>query len=179
MTLTSEKHRAELERFSELLSKQAYQTQVTPAAGEVTYDALLVRIESFEKENRVWILELSFLPGLEDDLDEVSILQCYVALSEHPAEENLTGLASLMIKLNAKLPIGSFGLLDKPRVVFFKHNALLPNDDPAASDRIVHELVPLTSYLLRSFSDPLVKIATGAITAEAALAAMPFGDVIG
>jgi hypothetical protein len=179
MSLTSEKHRGELERFSLLLSKEAYQTRLAPAAGEVTYDTLLISIESFEKENRVWLLELSFLPGLEDELDEVSILQCYVALSEHTSEENRAGLERLMTRLNAKLPIGSFGLLDKPRVVFFKHNALLPNDDPTASDKIVHELVPFTSYLLSTFSDPLIKIATGAITAEAALAAMPFRDVIG
>jgi hypothetical protein len=179
MSLTSEKHRTELERFNDLLSQEAYQTQLVPAAGDVPYDTLRVRIESFEKENRVWILELSFLPALEDDLDNVSILQCYVALSEHTAEENRAGLEGLMIRLNAKLPIGSFGLLNEPRVVFFKHNALLPNDDPAASDQIVHELVPMTSYLLSTFSDPLIKIANGTTTAAAALAAMPFGDVIG
>ena len=59
MSLTSKKHRAELQRFRELLSKKAYQTQLAPASGDVPYDTLLVRIESFEKENRVWTLELS------------------------------------------------------------------------------------------------------------------------
>jgi len=178
MSLTSEKHRAELERFRESLSQEAYQTQLASAAGDVPYDTLLVKIESFEKENRVWTLELSYLPGLEDELNDVSILQCYVALSDQTSEENRAGLERLILKINAKLAIGSFGLLENPRLLFFKHNAMLPNDDPAASDRIVHELVPMTSYLIGTFSDPLIKIATGEKTAEAAMADMPFREVI-
>jgi hypothetical protein len=172
MSLTSEKHRAELDRFSELLSHEAYQTQLAPAAGDVPYDTLLVRIESFEKENRLWTLELSYLPGLEDELDDVSILQCYVTLSNQTSEDNRAGLERLIVKLNAKLPIGGFGLLDNPSVLFFRHNALLPNDNPAASYRIVHELVPMTSYLLGTFSEPLIKITSGEKTAEAAMADM-------
>jgi hypothetical protein len=177
MSSTSEEHRAELERFSELLSEDAYQTELA-AAAKLPYDALVVRIETFAEPNRVWSMELSFLPGLEDELKDVSILQCYVALANYTAGANSASLERLIIEVNAKLPIGAFGLLNQPRVIFFKHNALLPNDDPAASDRIVHELVPLTSYLLSTFSDPLIKIATGVTTAEAALAVMPFGNVI-
>ena len=179
MSLTSEKHRAELERFNGLLTKEAYQTQFVPAAGDVPYDTLLVRIESIEKENRLWTTELSYLPGLEDDLEDVSILQCYVSLSDQTSADNRAGLECLILKINAKLPIGSFGLLDNPSVLFFKHNAMLPNDNPAASYQIVHELVLMTSYLISTFSDPLIKIATGEKTVEAAMGDMPFRDAIG
>jgi len=159
MSLTSEKHRGELERFGELLAQEAYEVQLLPAAGKVPYDTLLVRIQRREIENRVFMLELSYLPGLEDDLDDVSILQCYVSLSEHTSEDNRAGLERLIVKLNAKLPIGGFGLLDNPRVLFFKHNAMLPNDNHVASLQIVHELVAMTSYLIGVFSEPLIKIA--------------------
>lgn len=168
MSLTSEKHRAELEQFGELLTQEAYQVQLVPAAGAVPYDTLLVKLVLFENENRVWQLELSFLPGLEDDLDDVSILQCYVTLSEHTAEENRAGLERLIVKLNAKLPIGGFGLLDNPKVLFFKHNALLPNDNQVASFPIVHEVIPMTGFLIETFSEPLIKMATGEATAEEA-----------
>ena len=154
-SLTSEKHRSELEQFGELLVREAYEVQLVPAAGAVPYDTLLVKLESFEKENRVWWLELSFLAGLENELDDVSILQCYVALSEHTSEENRSSLERLIVKLNANLPIGGFGLLDNPRVLFFKHNAMLPNDNQVASSQIVHELVAMTSYLLGVFSHRL------------------------
>ena len=159
MSLTSEKHRVELERFGELLSKEAYQVQLVPAAGDVPYDTLLVKLVLFEKENRVWQLNLSYLPELEDDLDDVSILQCYVALSEQIAEENRTALERLIVKVNAKLPIVGFGLLDDPRVLFFKHNAMLPNDNPVASFQIVHELVAMITYLLGLFSEQLMQTA--------------------
>jgi|ERR1043165_2850359 hypothetical protein len=178
MSITSEKHRVELERFGELLSQEAYQVQLVPAAGGIQYDTLLVKLESFEKENRVWQLNLSFLPGFEDDLDDVSILQCYVALSEYIGEENRAGLERLIVKVNAKLPIVGFGLLEHPSVLFFKHNAMLPNDDRVASFRIVKELVAMTTYLISTFSGPLIKMATGEKTAEEAMADMPFRDVI-
>jgi len=151
MSLTSEKHRVELEQFAELLSQAAYEVQLVPAAGNVPYDTLMVKLELFEKEPRVWWLELSFLPGLEDELDDVSILQCFVALSEQTADEKL------IVKVNANLPIGSFGLLDDPGILFFKHNALLPNDNQVASFQIVHELVAMTGYLIEVFSEQLIQ----------------------
>ena len=172
MSLTSEKHRIELERFGELLSQEAYQVQLVPAAGDVPYDTLLVKLE-------LWWLELSYVPGLEEELDDVSILQCYVALSEHTAEENRVGLERLIVKLSAKLPIGSFGLLDNPRVLFFKHNSMLPNDNHVASFQIVHELVAMTGYLIGTFSAPLIAIATGDKTLAEAMSDLPFRDVIG
>ena len=178
VSLTSEKHRAKLERFSELLLQEAYQTELVPAGGDVPYDTLLVRIESFEKENRVWTLELSYLAGLEDELDEVGILQCYVTLSDHISEEHRAALERLLVKLNATLPIGSFGVLENPRVVFFKHNAMLPNDSPTVSYQIVREIVPMTSYLISRFSGALLKIASGEAIVEEALP-IPVADVMG
>lgn len=178
MSLTSEKHRGELERFVELLEREAYQVQLVPAAGNVPYDTLLVKLHLFEIQNRVWWLELSYLPGLEDDLDAVSILQCFLSLSEHTSEDNRSGLERLIGKVNAKLPIGGFGLLDNPRVLFFKHNAMLPNDNHDASLQIVHELVAMIGYLIGVFSEALIKTATGEKTAEEALSEMPFRDVI-
>jgi len=156
MSLTSEKHRLELEQFAELLSREAYELQLVPAAGEVPYDTLMVKVDLF------W-LELSFLPGLEDELDDVSILQCFVALSEQTPDEKL------IIKINANLPIGSFGLLENPKVLFFKHNSMIPNNNPVAGSQIVHELVAMTGFLIGVFSEPLIKLATGEITAEEAI----------
>jgi hypothetical protein len=161
MLHTSEKHRAELQRFADLLSKEAYQTELLAATDRVPYDTLLVRIESFEEENRVWRLEISFLPGLEEEMEEVSILQCFVALSDQLSQEHRSSLNDLIVQHNAKLPIGCFGLLDNPAMLFFKHNALLPNDNAAVSDKLVHELVPLMTYLISTFSEPLIRLTSG------------------
>lgn len=174
MSLTSPDHRAELQRFSDLLSKEAYQTELLPAAGGVPYDTLIVRTESFEEANRVWRLELSFLPGLEDELEGVSILQCFVPLADQLLDERQSALNHLIVMLNAKLPIGSFGVIDNPRTLFFKHNAMLADDRPSASCRVVHELVPMTTYLITAFSGPLILVATGQKTLQEALASLPF-----
>jgi hypothetical protein len=179
MSLTSKEHRAELERFNELLSKEAYQTQLLKADGGLAYDALLVRIETFEEVNRVWSLEISFLPGLEDELESVSLLQCYVALSDQITEEFTPSLARLIVMLNANLPIGGFGLLDNPRVLFFKHNAMLPDDNLEAGCLILHELVPLITYLITGFSGSLLGVATGRQSVEEAKASLASSTRVG
>jgi hypothetical protein len=158
MLSTSESHKAELARFREMLLKEAYQTQLLTAADGVPYDTLLVRVESFAEENRAWNLEMSFLPGLEKELEGVSILQCFVALSGQLSEAHQPALNDLIVQRNARLPIGGFGLLDHPGMLFFKHNAMLPNDNAAVSDRIVHELVAMTTYLISIFSEPLIRL---------------------
>ena len=178
MSLTSPKHRAALEHFSESLTAAAYRTELRPAGGGMPYDTLLVRIESFEEANRVWLLELSFLPGLEDDLERVSLLQAFVSLSEQIAEGHSAELNRLLVKLNARLPLGGFGLLDDRGQLFYKHNALLPDDPPEAGYQIVRELVPMTTYLITLFSEPLIGVASGQQTAEGALADMPFSKAL-
>jgi hypothetical protein len=160
MSFTSEAHRAELERFSDLLSEDAYLTELAAATEDLPYETLVVRIETFEEPSRVWNMELSFLPGLEDELKDVSILQCYVALANYTSGANSASLERLIIEVNAKLPIGAFALLNQPGVLFFKHNALLPNDHPTTSDQIVRELVPLTSYLVTTLFGPLIEMMT-------------------
>ncbi len=179
MLSTSESHKAELERFRDLLSKEGYQTQLLAAPDGVPYDTLLVRIESSEEENRIWSLEISFLPGLENDLDDVSILQCFVALSNQLFEDHRPSLNHLLVTINGKLPIGGFGVADNPKMLFFKHNAMLPNDNDAASYKIFRELIPMTTYLITTFSEALIQVATGHRTIEKAIADMPFSDVFG
>ena len=55
---------------------------------------------------------------------------------------------------------------------------MLPDDSPDAGDQIVSELVPMTTYLIALFSEPLIRVASGQKTVEEALADMPFADVI-
>lgn len=178
MSLTNPQHRAALEHLSESLTRQSYRTELRPAGDALSYDTLLVRLESFEEANRVWLLELSFLPGLEGDLERVSILQSFVSLADQIAEAHGAALNRLLVKLNAKLPLGGFGLLDNPGRLFYKHNALLPDDYPDAGDQIVQELVPMTTYLITLFSEPLIRVASGQKSAEDALSDMPFAEVI-
>ena len=179
MLSTSESHKAELDRFRDLLSKEGYQTQLLAAQDGAPYDTLLVRIESFEEENRLWSLEISFLPGLENELDDVSILQCFVALSNQLSEDHRPSLNHLIVTINGKLPIGGFGVVDNPKMFFFKHNAMLPNDNDAVSYKILRELIPMTTYLITTFSEPLTKVATGQKTVEEAMADTPFANVFG
>ena len=179
MSLTSAEHNAELQRIGDLLAKEAYQIEMVPASDLVPYDRLLLRLESFEEKNRVWRLELSYLPALEKELDNVSILQCFVALLDGSADEHRHSLSQLIVKVNVKLPIGCFGFLDNPGTLFFKHNAMLPNDNNPGNYQVIRELVPMTAYLITTFSESLIQVATGQRTIEEAMADMPFSNVFG
>jgi len=68
-----------LEAFERLLRAQGFPTSLVLAGAQVPYDVLLAGLSDAD-ETRQWQLELSFLPGMEEDLEGLSLLQCFVLL---------------------------------------------------------------------------------------------------
>jgi hypothetical protein len=174
MSLTSPAHRAQLELFASRLGDEAFATRLVPAAGAIPYDTLLVGITGDEEGGPGWQLELSFLPNLEDQLEGVSLLQCFVAL---PAEVRARGeLLRFAVRLNAKLPLVGFGALDEPPVACFRHTLMLPEDAEIAAAMVV-QAAWMISYLLTLFGRPVARVAAGEATIEEALRGHPFAHL--
>jgi hypothetical protein len=159
---TSPNHRNILLQIDHHLTQVGVATHLLPEGDDVPYDTLLVGIDG-EDEAQAWRLELSFLPGLEEDLEEVSILQCFVPVILVAEPAVLPVLRELLITINPQLPLGSFGLLQNPDAVYWKHNALLHNAQTAANAVVVAEIVTLTGYLLSLFAAALTGVAQGEI----------------
>jgi hypothetical protein len=174
MSLTSPAHRAQLELFARRLGEEAFETRLVPAGGAIPYDTLLVGITGDEESAPGWQLELSFLPNLEDQLEGVSLLQCFVALSA-----NLRARAELLrfaARLNTRLPLVGFGALDEPSLACFRHTLMLPEDAETAAALVV-QAAWMISYLLTLFGQPVALVAGGEATIEEALRGHPFAHL--
>jgi hypothetical protein len=169
MSLTSPDHRNALRNLRNHLEEEGIPVINLLLGGqEIPYDTLLVGIEAVD-ETKFWQLELAYLAGLEEDLGEFSLLQLFVPVVDQLGPEAQFALQELIIKVNPKLPLGSFGLLEELGIIYFKHNALLHNDQPAINNHIVQELITLTDYLLNLFDKALTQVARAESTVEAAL----------
>jgi hypothetical protein len=168
-------HRERLRAFETLLAARGFPTGFAAQGEQVPYDVLLVGVSDAD-ETRQWQLELSFIPGMEENLDGAALLQCFAPLAGEvpPAAED--GLLRLIARLNAKLPIIGFGWLNAERMACFRHVAVLPRDDEAASE-LVEQAVWLTAYLLSVFAAAVEDVASGARSFDEALRGNVFRDV--
>ena len=167
--------RSRLEAFDRLLRTQAFPTRLMPGGAEVPYDVLLVGL-SDAPDGAEWQLELSFVPGMEEDLEGASLLQCFVAIPAEVPPEAEDALRRLVTRLNGRLPLVGFGWLDAERMACFRHTALLPADDTSATE-VVLQTVWMIGYLMSVFGAGVQAVAEGRIGFEDAIRGSAFRHV--
>lgn len=167
--------RSRLEAFERLLRANGFPTRLMPGGEEVPYDVLLAGLSDAAGRTE-WQLELSFVPGMEAELEGASLLQCFVHLPAKvpPAAED--ELRRLVVRLNGRLPLVGFGWLDAERMACFRHTALLPGDD-AAADEVVLQTAWMIGYLLSVFGAGVQAVAEGRLGFEEAIRDSAFRDV--
>jgi hypothetical protein len=171
----SPRDRARLQAFERLLRAQGFPTNVVLESPDVPYDVLLVGLGDAE-ETRHWQLELSIVPGMEEDQEGAALLQCFAPLPAEVPPGAEDELRRLIVRLNTRIPVVGFGYLDAERVPCFRHVAMLPRDDGAAGEVVV-QLAWMTGYLLGVFAPTIEAVASGAQTFEEALADNVFSEV--
>jgi putative sensory transduction regulator len=153
-------------RFARDLEIESFPSRLVEATEEIPYDTLLVAIAGEEGEDPRpgWRLELSFLPGMEEQLAGASLLQCFVHL---PAEVAAPSeLLRLLARLNARLPLVGFAYDEEQRMLCFRHLLLLPADDDVAAALVV-QATWMTSYLLSLLGAAVTRVARGEMPAGA------------
>jgi len=163
MALTTSAERARLLRFARDLDEESFPSRLGEATAEIPYDTLLVALAGEEGEPG-WRLELSFLPGMEEQLAGAALLQCFVHL---PAEVTAEGeLLRLLSRLNARLPLVGFAYVEEQRLLCLRHLLLLPADDAPAAALVV-QATWMTSYLLSLLGAAVERVARGEMPAGA------------
>lgn len=178
MKIVRDNSQAALKQLYTYLKEQGSDIAYEPATDPRPYDMLALKIYG-EAEGKpiYWPAEVSFLPGLEEDLKETSILQCFVPLVPNlPAELN-EALAGMVTRINTKLPLVGFGLLETHSLLYFKHNIMLPNDEPALNGKVVLHSLEMIAYLLFNFFEAFVEVVTGKKTVQQAMETMPMSHV--
>jgi hypothetical protein len=165
---------ARLEGFAAAVGEEGFETGLIAAGPDAAFDTLVVAVG--EEETGLYRLELSFVPGMEQELEGVSILQCFVAVASEVPAEHAAELARLTTILNARLPLVAFGHLERERMAIFRHLLLLPPDD-AAGRGLVVQAVWLVSYLLAQLGAGVARVAAGQASADEVLRASRFAAV--
>jgi hypothetical protein len=163
MSLTTAADRARLARFARDLGEEDFPSRLVEATEEVPYDTLLVAVAGEDGEPG-WRLELSFLPGMEEQLDGASLLQCFVQVPAAVAAEG--ELLRLLARLNTRLPLVGFAYLEEQRMVCFRHLLMLPADDETSAALVV-QTTWMISYLLTLFANPVACVAQGEMLGSA------------
>ncbi|MES2328705.1 MAG: hypothetical protein V4539_03815 [Bacteroidota bacterium] len=178
MKIVKDNSKEQLQELYDLLKQNTWDVTYEPISAERPYDTLIVKIYAeVGGKNIYWPAELSFLPGLEEDIKDAMIMQCFVPMVvEIPASLN-DALAVMINRINTKLPLVGFGLLESHSLIYFKHNLLLPNGEQKITGQIMQQTLSMISYLLYNFFEAFVDVATSKKTVQEAMKTMPFSRV--
>ena len=168
-----------LEQVEKLFSEPGIPTLMVPATEDAPFASLVARFDALGESEEVVDLQLSFLPlPPETEAENAHILQSFVELSSDVDRERLPELMWLTSTLNSMLPIGTFGILEKRGVLFFKHNALIDgNLDLHANVKLVDRQTGLFLYVLSLYIDTVLQVARGEADAHDALESTPFAQI--
>ncbi|HEX3548930.1 MAG TPA: hypothetical protein VHT53_01040 [Candidatus Elarobacter sp.] len=162
-----------LASFSAPLENEGFETALLAAGPDVPIETLMVAVG--EPHGATWRLELAYFPGMEQELDDCAVMQCFAPVVDDVAPARFEELRRLTSALTGRMPFGTFIVLERERVAAFRHTLLLPPQREAAVT-LVTQATWLISYLLSTFGAAVVQTAGGS-TADDALDATPFAQV--
>jgi len=90
-------------------------------------------------------LELLILP----DEDGVCFLQYFISLPYTVDKNQINELSRLILKINAKLPLIGFGLLEEMQLIFFR--CIVPCPDQPLEDDVYVHTAHMILYILDNF----------------------------
>ncbi len=168
-------HSKQLEAFSEALMKEGFSVNIIEKSEERPYETVLVFLTQENHPAGGLQLELSFIPNMEEQLAGLSLLQCFVDVS-NTSIDNLE-LEKAVTTVNQSIPLVGFGILAKPTMLCFRHTLMLL---PKMEDNIplVIQTTWLISYLLEVFEDNLTQIAEEKTTIAEAFDGHPFAHLL-
>lgn len=169
-------HAENLKGLQEYLLSRGWNAFIAPADPVQNYDRISVHI--YNRDQTVfWPAELLFLPGLEKDMPEHTIMQLYIPMVVNVPAAMEIGLAEMVTRINTKLALGGFGLLNDYHVLFYKHNTLLADVSIGQQFDLVHQTLLMASYLLVNFQDAFANVVSGKMSIPQAMDAMPFANL--
>ncbi|MEM6254113.1 MAG: hypothetical protein AAF821_14440 [Cyanobacteria bacterium P01_D01_bin.156] len=144
----------DLQAIQTLIEADDFTTSFEPATPDIPLDRLFVLLN----EEKQLLTELLFIP-LEAEVENVHLLQFYVNVPIELGSSIPTDLQQLILNLNAKMPIGSFGINGEDNLVYFRYVLVMPqNQTPEDNNTIVQSLW-LVFYLVESFLQQIQAVA--------------------
>lgn len=139
--------------------RDEFPAELVPPAGAIDRDQLFVQLPE-DEEGRARRLELIFLP----DRDGVFFLQYFVPLPYEIRPDRFGDLARLMARINARLPLIGFCLLEELPLACFR--CVAPCPDRPLDGEIVVNTAYVALYIVDRFGSIVESLGNGSATLE-------------
>ena len=166
-----------LDEFSKALNGEGFQTRMLEKTAERPYDVLLAFVPQDEHPAGGVQLELSFIPGMDQQLAGLSLMQFFTGLANDLSPNTLSELQKAIISVNRFCPLVGFGILSQPAMLYFRHVLMLPKTVEDSVPLVV-QTTWLISYLVDVFGNNLTQVADGRASLAEAFREHPFGHLL-
>lgn len=148
----------QLQEIQQLLRVERFTTSFKPADENIPLEQLFVALNGDRGE---YVLELVYVPHLENQLENVKLLQFYV---HFPCEIKLSAtqdIKNLVLHLNVNTPLMGWGFQEDLELLYFRHVLVIPELSGPDTQAVIVQTVWLIFYLLETFYPNIASIATG------------------
>lgn len=160
-----EENKSKLEQLQTLLNEADLKSNIIKVGPNAPIETLLIALSALEaNDDRDWQLEISFVPGYAEKLENTELLQFFVCLTDRVAPTAKATLEKLLTAYNTQIPLGMFGFFKAQNLLYYRHVTLINKDDDL--EDTLPELIWMISHVLTQYSNAALAGATGTYSAE-------------
>lgn len=157
--------KSKLELLETLLHEADLKTNIVKQGPNAPIETLLIALSSLEeKDDRDWQLEISFVPGYNEKLENTDLIQFFVCLTDRVSPTAHATLEKVLTAYNTQIPLGTFGFFKAQNLLYYRHVTLIHKDDDL--EDTLPEIIWMISHVLTQYSNAALAGATGTYSAE-------------
>ncbi len=150
----------DLARIKAILEADNFEVYLRPASDTMPLDQLAVALTG-EGDDDTYILQVLFLPGLDDQISSADLLHYYAQLPVSIDAGATAEVLALLNRLARTVPLGCFGYDPSDGGIFYRYVQLIPKSPRKIDDRITLEAVWLIHFILDRFAPIVATVASG------------------
>ncbi|KRF43936.1 YbjN domain-containing protein [Paenibacillus sp. Soil787] len=157
------RHLAQLGFLKEILDETGLATNLLEKSEAIPLHVLMAGFQE-DKKGRERFLHFSFLPLNDDDIVAIQLLQIYSTLPFHLQEGSRDAVASVLLEINTRLPIGHFGI-NEQNELHYRYVYSISASRTFESEGVL-EILSLFVYMCDMFAEHVELVASGEASAE-------------
>ncbi|OCT11284.1 hypothetical protein A8709_06305 [Paenibacillus pectinilyticus] len=167
--LAHARHLAQLGQLKEILDEAELATNLLEKSEAIPLHVLMAGFQE-DSKGRDRFLHFSFLPLNDEEIVAIQLLQIYSTLPFHLHEGTREGLASLLLEVNTRLPIGHFGINEEGEI-HYRYVYSISASRTFESDEVL-EILTLFVYMCDMFAEYIEQVASGETAADQVIQAL-------
>ncbi|NQX70026.1 YbjN domain-containing protein [Paenibacillus alba] len=167
--LVHARHLAQLGLLKDILDETGLATNLLEKSEAIPLHVLMAGFQE-DKKGRERFLHFSFLPLNDEEIGAIQLLQIYSTLPFHLQEGRRGEVASVLLEINTRLPIGHFGI-NEQNELHYRYVYSIPATSTFESEEVL-EILSLFVYMCDMFAEHVELVASGEAGAEQVIQAL-------